>query len=111
MPTIPETNSTGPSVKCSLPLMPIVAGCIVLLILLAVCCFPYWFEGFIRRGHEGWTRHQMAEVKEGMTTSISDPAPELLEELAKDRDCTTRLRKYGSGKPQDLVLQMSDSDT
>ena len=98
MPNVAVSNGTGPSAKRTWPLMAIVAGGTGLLILLAICFLPYWFEEYIRRGKEEHTRHQMAEVKAGKTTSISDPAPEVIGELVKDRECADKITEVNIGE-------------
>lgn len=98
MPNRLETNNTDPSAKRHWPLFPIVVGGIMLLILLVICLFPYWFNEYVRQGKEKWTRRQMAEVKAGETTSISDPVPEVLGEIVQDRECADKITEVWIGE-------------
>lgn len=85
MSDVPKGKSAGSSAKRCWPLILVLAG---LLVLLAIA---YWLEYSLRRGMEAHTRRQMAEVKAGKTTVISDPAPEMLGELVNDRECADKI--------------------
>ena len=107
MPDPPRTSRTGFSARSRWPLIAIVAGGVGVLIILAIYSFPYWFEESIRRGMEEHTRRQMAAVKAGTTTCISDPVPELIEELVNDRECADKIAEVRI--TGDFTRDISDS--
>jgi len=64
------------------------------------------FSESIRRGKEEHTRLQMTAVREGTTSRIFDPAPELIEELVNDRPCADKVTEiYFTG---DFTPDISD---
>lgn len=91
MPDLPETNATRSSAKRRWPLWPVVvAG--MLLLLLAVCFFPYWLDYSFRRGREEYTQSQIG------TNSLFDPDPRVLQELTEDRDNASKVTKVYIGE-------------
>ena len=73
-------------------------GIVALLAVLALYWLPHWIETSVRNAREDWTRQQMAGVEIGTSTSIMDPAPEMVETLASNSECADRLTQVTLGE-------------
>jgi internalin A len=93
-----DAGTSGSSPKHPSRRMPVTAGIVVLLILVAACSLPYWIIDARRRSKEAWTRDQMAKVKAGSTTCISNPDPDLIGELVDDGECADKITEVWIGE-------------
>ena len=75
-----------------------VFGIAALLAALALFWLPHWIEISSGNAREDWTRRQMAGVEIGTTTAITDPVPEMIEQLASNAECADRVTQVTIGE-------------